>query len=51
MRDKIKRVSDEIDANPRNWTKFLEGILDAVLLFTCKMNFGTVGNQMVNKGL
>jgi len=51
MRDKIERVFDEVDANPRNWTKFLEDILDAVLLFIREMDFGTMGNQMVNKGL
>ncbi len=44
-------ISDKVDANPRNRAKFLEGFLGEVLVFVCEMNFGTMGNQMVNKGM
>jgi hypothetical protein len=51
IRGKIDRVLDEVDADPRNWTIFIEGILDEALLFIREINFGTMRNQMVNKGL
>jgi hypothetical protein len=48
---KFAPMSDKVDANPRNRTKSLKGILGEVLLFIREMDFGTVGSQMVNKGM
>jgi hypothetical protein len=45
-------ISDKVDANPRGRTDYLAGIQGEVLLYIRKVvNFGTMGNQMVNKGM
>jgi hypothetical protein len=42
----------EVDASPRNGTKFFEDNLGEVLLIARKTaNLGTMGNQMVNRGM
>jgi hypothetical protein len=45
------RILGEVDTHPGNGTQVFEVSLGGVLLFIRKAeNFGTMGNQMVNKG-
>jgi hypothetical protein len=50
MMENSALIDDEVDAKSSDRTKSFKVILGEVLLLIREMNFGTVGNPMVNKG-